>query len=86
MVSQPALACCWHCCALSRCRQRSILLRRCVPVPQTRDAVMWWYPLCRWGAEFCSSHKWGWACGLTLQYCQVRAAIGCWLQLYRHAS
>lgn len=37
----------------------------------TRDAIMWWYPLCRWGADFCSTHKWGWLCGLTLQYCQA---------------
>jgi hypothetical protein len=44
----------------------------CCPALQTRDGIMWWYPLCRWGAEFCSNHKWGWLCGLTLQYCQVR--------------
>ncbi|WIA37630.1 hypothetical protein OEZ86_014531 [Tetradesmus obliquus] len=37
----------------------------------TRDGIMWWYPLCRWGSEFCSKHKWGWLCGLTLQYCQA---------------
>jgi hypothetical protein len=28
-------------------------------------------PLCRWGADFCSQHKWSWFCGLTLQYCQL---------------
>jgi hypothetical protein len=38
---------------------------------QTRDSIMWWYPVCRWGANYCSQYKWGWLCGLTLQYCQV---------------
>eukprot|EP00775_Hariotina_reticulata_P005749 gene5749-5989_t len=37
----------------------------------TRDSIMWWYPLCRWGANYCSQYKWGWLCGLTLQYCQL---------------
>eukprot|EP00878_Enallax_costatus_P000305 GHUV01000378.1.p1 GENE.GHUV01000378.1~~GHUV01000378.1.p1 ORF type:complete len:521 (+),score=122.91 GHUV01000378.1:129-1565(+) len=37
----------------------------------THDGIMWWYPLCRWGANFCSQHKWSWFCGLTLQYCQM---------------
>lgn len=36
-----------------------------------RDAIQWWYPLCKWGADFCSDHNWAWLCGLTLQYCQL---------------
>jgi hypothetical protein len=51
--------------------------RAACPALQTRDGIMWWYPLCRWGSEFCSTHKWGWLCGLTMQYCQVRAARSC---------
>lgn len=37
----------------------------------TRDGIMWWFPLCRWGSNFCTQHKWAWFCGLTLQYCQL---------------
>lgn len=28
-------------------------------------------PLCRWGAEFCDSHSWRFACVLALQVCQL---------------
>ncbi|KAI8464535.1 MAG: serine carboxypeptidase III precursor [Monoraphidium minutum] len=38
---------------------------------KTRDSINWWMPLCRWGAGLCNSYKWGWLCGLTLQYCQI---------------
>jgi len=38
---------------------------------RTHDGIQWWFPLCRWGADLCSYYKWGWLCGLTLQYCQI---------------
>ncbi|GBF95389.1 serine carboxypeptidase-like enzyme [Raphidocelis subcapitata] len=38
---------------------------------RTRDSINWWMPPCRWGAGLCNSYKWGWLCGLTLQYCQL---------------
>lgn len=42
---------------------------------QTHDSIQWWGGLCRWGANFCSKHKWAWFCGLTLQYCQVSQPV-----------
>jgi hypothetical protein len=33
-------------------------------------------PPCRWGTALCNQHKWGWLCGLTMQYCQVGAEAG----------
>ncbi len=39
--------------------------------PSQRDSIQRWYPICKWGANFCSSHKWGWLCGLADEFCQV---------------
>lgn len=36
-----------------------------------RDSIQWFMPLCRWGANLCQSTKWGWVCGLALEYCQL---------------
>jgi hypothetical protein len=43
------------------------------PCLQTRNSIMWWWPLCRFGTNMCNRYKWTWLCGLTLQVCQVRA-------------
>jgi hypothetical protein len=56
------------------------------PRPQTRDSINWWMPLCRWGAGLCNSYKWGWLCGLTLQYCQVSGLVGWGTRAWRQGE
>ncbi|GIL92291.1 hypothetical protein Vretimale_18448 [Volvox reticuliferus] len=38
---------------------------------ELHDSIQFWTPLCRWGAEFCNTHKWRIACVAALQVCQL---------------
>ncbi|MEW5315793.1 MAG: hypothetical protein WDW38_007198 [Sanguina aurantia] len=35
------------------------------------DGMQFLYPLCRWGANLCTSTGWDWVCGIALTYCQA---------------
>ncbi|PNW82448.1 hypothetical protein CHLRE_06g279400v5 [Chlamydomonas reinhardtii] len=35
------------------------------------DSIQWWMPLCQWGAEFCDTHQWRFACIIALEVCQM---------------
>lgn len=40
------------------------------------DSIQGWMPLCTWGANWCNSHNWRWACIIALEVCQVGLGRG----------
>lgn len=38
---------------------------------QLHDSIQWWMPLCQWGAEFCDTHQWRFACIIALEVSNV---------------